>query len=73
MRCRTCSGKLEETVTDLPFKLSNSSIVIVKELPVLQCSSCREYALKDSVMARVEQVLGSIHESTEVEIVRYAA
>ena len=73
MLCQTCGGRLEEQVTDLPFKLSSSSIVIIKELPVLQCSSCREYVLADQVMARVEEMLDLINKATEVEIVRYAA
>ena len=72
MTCHTCNGKLEKLITDLPFKVI-SAIVIIKELPVFQCSSCSEYVLDDSVMARVEVILNSIDKSAEVEIVRYAA
>ena len=73
MTCQTCGGKLEKLTTDLPFKLSSSSIVIIKGLPVLQCSSCAEYVLEDSVMARVEEKLGSVDQAAELEIIRYAA
>ena len=42
MRCRVCGGLLEPRVTDLPFKIGDSSIVILKALPVLQCRQCGE-------------------------------
>jgi len=34
---RECGGLLEPRVTDLPFKIGESSIVVVKALPVLKC------------------------------------
>ena len=37
MKCRICGGAMDEKVTDLPFKIGDSSIVIVRSLPVLQC------------------------------------
>jgi YgiT-type zinc finger domain-containing protein len=73
MICYRCGGKMEERITDLPFKLSDSSIVIIKGLPVTQCSGCGEYLLSDPVMARVEQILESVGQAAELEIVRYAA
>jgi YgiT-type zinc finger domain-containing protein len=73
MICHTCGGKTEERFTDLPFKLSDSSIVIIKGLPVTQCSGCGEYLLADAVMARVEQILESVDKAAELEIVQYAA
>jgi YgiT-type zinc finger domain-containing protein len=73
MICHTCGGKTEERITDLPFKLSDSSIVIIKGLPVTQCSGCGEYLLADAVMARVEQILESVDKAAELEIVQYAA
>ncbi len=41
MNCRVCGGAMEERVTDLPFKIGDISIVIVRALPVLQCRKCR--------------------------------
>ena len=32
MKCRVCSGTMEERVTDLPFKIGDASIVIVRSL-----------------------------------------
>ena len=73
MKCRTCGAKLEKVVTQLPFKVNGESIVIVKDLPVMQCSSCQEYLLEDEVMARVEELLKKADTAIELEIVRYAA
>lgn len=73
MICHSCGSKMKEIITDLPFKANEKSIIIVKGLPVLQCSSCREYLLKDSVMERVEAILKSADKSIELEIVRFAA
>jgi YgiT-type zinc finger domain-containing protein len=41
--------------TDLPFKVSETTIVIVKALPVLECQRCAEYLLEDPVMKRVDE------------------
>ena len=73
MICHTCGGKMAERITDLPFKVSDSTIVIVKGLPVMQCAACGQYLLADMVMARVEEILESVDRATELEIVRYAA
>ena len=73
MTCRICGGEMEERITDLPFKLGESSIVIVKGLPVVQCSRCSEYLLADAVMAKVDHLLQTVNTSAELEIIRYAA
>jgi len=36
MKCRVCGGLLEPRVTDLPFKIGDSAIVILRGLPVLE-------------------------------------
>jgi YgiT-type zinc finger domain-containing protein len=59
MKCRVCGGLLEHRVTDLPFKIGDSSIVVVKDLPVLECRQCGEIELEDK--------------SAELEVVRFAA
>jgi YgiT-type zinc finger domain-containing protein len=52
-------------VTDLPFKLSETTIVIVKALPAFQCEGCSEYALDDRVMERVDAILEWAYPSAE--------
>ena len=73
MKCHVCGSKMEPWVTDLPFKVSDRAIVIVRGLPVIQCESCREYLIEDAVMKRVDELLGSVDKSAELEVVRYAA
>lgn len=73
MVCRVCGRRLVPEHTDLPFKTGPNSIVIIKGLPVLQCSGCGEYSLEDGVMERVEEILSLSHKGAELEVVRYAA
>ena len=73
MKCDTCGSKLKSLVSDLPFKVSETTIVILKGLPVLQCENCSQYLLEDTVMERVEQMLERVNAAAELEIIRYAA
>ena len=73
MRCRVCGGLLEPRVTDLPFKIADFSIVIVKALPVLQCKQCGDTELENTTMLRVDQLLARIDRSAELEVIRYPA
>ena len=56
MKCHVCGSKMKPVVTDLPFKVNNNTIVVIKNLPVLQCEGCTEYLLDDPVMQRVEEI-----------------
>ena len=73
MKCHVCGSKLEPLITNLPFKVSETTIAILKDLPVLQCDNCTEYFLEDSVMDRVEKILERVDTAAELEIFRYAA
>lgn len=72
MKCQICGGEMREVTTDLPFKRGEHSIVIIKNLPALQCG-CGEYLLNDTVMAWVEETLEKVSPASELEVVRYAA
>ncbi len=72
MNCYNCGGKLEKVITDLPFKISHRSIIIIKKLPVLQCQNCNEYLIEDQIMEKVDNVLSKIDSTAELEIFRYA-
>ncbi len=73
MRCGVCGATLVLGITTLPFKVSDTTIIILKELPVYQCDNCSEYLLEDPVMSRVEQILAAVDTSAELEIIKYAA
>ena len=73
MKCLVCGAPLRSIITDLPLKVGDHTIVIVKKLPVLQCDGCIEYLIEDSVIARVDELLGRVDPSTELEVVPFAA
>ena len=73
MKCTVCGARMSPVVTDLPFKLSEERIVILKRLPVLQCEACREYLIEDAVMARIDTMLKGTDSTAELEVLRYAA
>ena len=73
MKCRVCGSILHATTTDLPFKVSDRTIVILKHLPVAQCDGCSEYLIADAVFARVEELLSRADTSAELEVIQFAA
>ena len=72
MNCHICGGKMEKIVTNLPFKIRNNCIVIIKSLPILQCKSCNEYLIEDDVMEKVDGILEKTDKTAELEILSYA-
>jgi YgiT-type zinc finger domain-containing protein len=73
MRCEVCGAELTAITTDLPFKVRELGIVIVKGLPVQQCGRCPQYLLEDAVLARVDEILRGVDAGSELEVIRYAA
>ncbi len=37
MICHVCEAEMSRIITDLPFKLRDTGIVVVKDIPVRQC------------------------------------
>ncbi len=72
MICHICGGNLNSLITNLPFKLNDNSIVIIKGLPVLQCENCNEYVIEDEVMEKIDTIFNKIDTSAELEILSYA-
>jgi YgiT-type zinc finger domain-containing protein len=73
MKCRVCGAGMSTVVSDLPFKTTDHTIVILKSLPVLQCANCAEYLLEDTVLSRVDEILAGVAGAAELEVIRYAA
>jgi YgiT-type zinc finger domain-containing protein len=73
IKCRVCGSRLSPLITDLPFKVSETTMVILKGLPVLQCDKCSVYLLEDAVMSRVEEILQRVDAAAELEVIHYAA
>ena len=72
MKCGVCGSHLTSLITDLPFKVSETTIVIVKGLPIFQCDNCSQFLL-DSVIDRVETILAKVDSAAELEVISYAA
>ena len=73
MKCHVCGSPMVPVVAVLPFKISATSIVILKNLPILECQGCTEYALEDPIMARVDEILGAVNGAAELEVIQFAA
>jgi len=59
--------------SDMPFKVTQHKVVILKDLPVLQCHGCGEFLLDDQVMTKVEEMLKTSTPEAELDVLRYAA
>ena len=73
MQYTICSATLRPTTSDLPFKVREHTIVILKNLPVLECTNCMQYLIADREFSRVEQMLTQVNGAAELEILRYVA
>jgi len=73
VKCRVCGSRLEPKTTDLPFKVTERTIVILKQLPVVQCSRCSEYSIEEGILSKVEELLSKADTPAELEIIPFAA
>ena len=73
MKCHICGERLEPAISDLPFRLGPTSIVVIKKLPVLECPNCTEFSIEDAIMEKVEQLLEQTDGAAELEVIAYAA
>jgi YgiT-type zinc finger domain-containing protein len=73
MTCEVCGGQFEELFTNVPFKVGDKSIVILKNLPVLQCRNCSAYVIEDAVMERIDAILSGVDATIELEVLSYVA
>jgi YgiT-type zinc finger domain-containing protein len=73
MKCHVCSSTIIQTRSDMPFKFDQTRIVIIRDLPVHQCSQCGEHAFEDKIMQRIESTLAKSDRGAELEVVRFAA
>ena len=71
MTCFNCGSNLQKITSNLPFKLSNGSIVIINNLPILQCDNCMEYVIEDPIMEKIDWILKRTDKSVELEILNY--
>jgi YgiT-type zinc finger domain-containing protein len=60
-------------LTDLPFKTGDTSIVVVRGVPVTECGNCHEFLIAFEDMKRVEEILRGRRPGAELEVTRFAA
>jgi YgiT-type zinc finger domain-containing protein len=73
MKCTACGAEMRSTKSDLPFKTTEHTIVILKSLPILQCENCAQYLIEDAVLGRVDRILATVDQAAELQVIRYAA
>jgi YgiT-type zinc finger domain-containing protein len=73
MKCHVCGGWMQSMQTDLPFKLDEHRIIVVRDVPVEQCAFCGEYALLDVTMEKIDGLIAAMDKSVELEVRRYEA
>ena len=72
MKCTVCGAEMRPTRSDLPFKTTDRTIVILKNLPVLQCENCPHYLIEDAVLAQIDTILATSNGPAELRIIEYA-
>jgi YgiT-type zinc finger domain-containing protein len=73
MKCHVCGTPMKPVVTDLPFRIDRLVVIILRELPLLECGKCSAYALEEMVMERVHEIVQSLASPCHLDGVRYAA
>jgi hypothetical protein len=73
MKCTVCGARMCSITTDLPFKLSEERIVILKQLPVLQWASMPRVSHRRCRHGTDRHLLARGDSTAELEVIRYAA
>ena len=59
MRCNVCGAEMRSTKSDLPLKMTEQTIVILKSRPILHCENCAQYLIEDAVLGRIDKILAA--------------
>ena len=73
MKCHVCGTLMTRVVTDLPFRVDRSVMIILRDLPLMECSDCGAYAFEERVMERVHEIVERLRSPAHLDAVRYAA
>lgn len=73
MKCTRCGAAMEARKTDLPFKVSDTIIIVIRAVPVIECRSCTEYLIRDNDMQRIEEILRRTTSEAELAVIQFAA
>jgi len=64
---------MTRVVSDLPFRVDRSVMIILRELPLIECRECSAYAFEERVMERVQEIVQRLKSPSHLEAVLYAA
>ena len=73
MKCTCCGAPMDARYTDLPFKLGDTTIIVIRAVPVLACRGCPEYLVSDGDMRRIEQLLERRAMDEQLAVIQFAA
>lgn len=73
MKCHVCGNPMTRVVTDLPFRVDRSVMIIMRDLPLMTCSECGAYAFEERVIERVHEIVDRLHSPSHLDEVLYAA
>jgi YgiT-type zinc finger domain-containing protein len=71
MKCHVCGTSMTRVVNDLPFRVNRSVMFILRDLPLLECGECFAYALEDTVMERVHEIVERLDSPSHLDAVLY--
>ena len=73
MKCFECKGEMKQSTTT-NFVDLKKCIVIVKNVPCLECSKCGETLYTDEVAKRLDDIVKTVSSlMTEIAVVEYTA
>jgi len=72
MKCHVCGNSVTRVVSDLPFRVNRSVMIILRDLPLMECSECGAYALEAMVMERVHEIVEKLRSPSHLDAVLYA-
>jgi YgiT-type zinc finger domain-containing protein len=73
MKCHVCGTSMTRVVSDLPFRVNRSVMIILRDLPLMECTECSAYAFEDRVMERVHEIVERLRSPSHLDVIRYAA
>lgn len=73
MKCHVCGTSMIRVVSELPFRVNRSVMIILRDLPLMECSECGAYALEAMVMERVHEIVERLDSPSHLDAVLYPA
>ena len=73
MKCHVCGNSMTRVASDLPFRVNRSVMIILRDLPLMECNECGAYAFEERVMERVHEIVERLKSPSHLEAVLYAA